>query len=77
MNNSFTGEIFCSGKRRRFELFHGLDFSRDDINPPSIMFKSDGTSVIIDFDSRQVVGEKLMKGGDREDKIYKCGRFWE
>lgn len=72
LNNgqSIDREIFCSGIKRGLEHLHGLGFSHNDINPHSITFKSDGTSVIIDFDSCQVIGEKLMKGGGREDQIY-------
>jgi serine/threonine protein kinase len=60
----------CSGIKRGIQHLHGLGLSHNDINPHNIMFKSDGTPVIIDFDSCQTVGEKLLKGGGWDDQIY-------
>ena len=53
--------------RRGIEHLHRLGITHNDINPYNIMFKSDGTPVIIDFDSCAHVGEKLVKGGGWED----------
>lgn len=38
---------------------HALGFAHNDINPHNIMFDSDGTAVIIDFDSCRPLGEEL------------------
>jgi serine/threonine protein kinase len=60
----------CVGIKRGIRHLHRLGFSHNDINPYNIMFKSDGTPVIIDFDSCARIGEKLVKGGGWEDQIY-------
>ena len=56
--------------RRGIEYLHRLGIMHNDINPHNIMFKSDGTPVLIDFDSCAHVGEKLVKGGGCEDEDY-------
>jgi Protein kinase domain len=56
--------------RRGIEHLHCLGITHNDINPYNIMFKPDGTAVIIDFDSCAHVGEKLLKGGGWEDQVY-------
>src|SRR5271170_2135920 len=41
----------CAGLERGIRHLHSLGFSHNDVNPYNIMFKSDRTAVIIDFDS--------------------------
>jgi len=53
----------CIGIKSGIEHLHSRGFSRNDVNPYNIMFKLDGTAVIIDFDSHPRIGEKLVKGG--------------
>lgn len=60
----------CRGIKLGIQHLHRLGLSHNDINPYNIMFKSDDTPVIIDFDSCQIVGEKLLKGGGWADQIY-------
>jgi serine/threonine protein kinase len=51
------------GIRHGLEHIHGLGFCHNDLKDSNIMFKPDGTPVIIDFDSCQRKGEKLEKMG--------------
>jgi serine/threonine protein kinase len=60
----------CLDIRRGIEHLHRLGITHNDINPYNIMFKSDGTAVLIDFDSCAHVGEKLLKGGGWADEAY-------
>lgn len=60
----------CRGIKLGIQHLHRLGLSHNDINPYNIMFKSDDTPVIIDFDSCQIIGEKLLKGGGWGDQIY-------
>jgi serine/threonine protein kinase len=65
-----VGRDVCLGIRHGIQHLHRLGLTHNDINPYNIMFKSDGTPVLIDFDSCTYVGEKLLKGGGWEDQIY-------
>jgi serine/threonine protein kinase len=58
------------GIKLGIQHLHSLGLSHNDINPHNIMFKSDGTPIIIDFDSCQIIGEKLLKGGGWNDQFY-------
>jgi serine/threonine protein kinase len=60
----------CADIERGIQHLHSLGFSHNDINPYNIMFKSDGTAVIIDFDSCARFGVKLVKQGGWNDEIY-------
>lgn len=64
------GPEICDGIRSGIQHIHHLGYSHNDINPYNIMSKSDGTPVIIDFDSCVPIGEKLGKAGGWEDEIY-------
>jgi serine/threonine protein kinase len=52
-----------NGIRDGLEHIHELGFCQNDLKDSNIMFKPDGTPVIIDFDSCQREGEKLEKMG--------------
>jgi serine/threonine protein kinase len=65
-----VGRDVYHGIKCGIQHLHRLGLTHNDINPNNIMFKSDGTPVLIDFDSCAYVGEKLVKGGGWEDQIY-------
>ena len=68
---NLVGREVCLDIKRGIQHLHRLGITHNDINPYNIMFKPDGTAVLIDFDSCAHVGEKLLKGGGWEDQIYK------
>lgn len=58
------------GIRSAIQHLHNLGFSHNDINPYNIMFKSDNTPMLIDFDSCARIGEKLGKTGGWEGQNF-------
>jgi serine/threonine protein kinase len=65
-----VGQDVCVGIEHGIQHLHNLGYSHNDINPHNIMFNSEGTPIIIDFDSCAKVGKKLAKRGGWEDQIY-------
>lgn len=59
-------EKVLDGIRSGLKHLHALGYCHNDISPANIMFRKDGTPVIIDFDSCQPTGHELgVKRGTR------------
>ncbi|KAI9717119.1 MAG: hypothetical protein M1812_004867 [Candelaria pacifica] len=55
---------YVEGIRNGIQYLHSLNLIHNDINPSNIMLNAkDDVPVIIDFDSCQAEGSKIMKGG--------------
>ncbi|KAI0561420.1 serine/threonine protein kinase [Gracilaria domingensis] len=55
----FDVDHTMEGIKRGIEFLHDVGYAHNDINPANIMFRDDGTPVIIDFDACVPIGEEL------------------